>query len=297
MKEDIKDKLKGLAPGGLAGFLTRIHIHEPGHWLAWELLVENNEKVATWHEIKFENLGITGGHHPNAALYKPGTFDYEFYDNIVSASGCAFNYLAALASGTMARFIDKENHKFAKSAVTGFSLFNSVYPFCYAALDLAGVYPPGGGDFTSLGESEISPEASLLTTGTISAALLYYNYKGWKDTVKDKTKRMYYNDTFFKNRKNWKEKKKEVTGEFEDYFEDYEPTLGDRIKSKVLRKEPSEIKAKRAWKKLNKIEFSEDYNQRHLKKLSKELDMELENTEEIVNNYLWNHDEDFQINK
>lgn len=287
MKGETKDFLKGFIPGFLTGSSTSSHIHEPGHWIAYELLLEGRDDVSTWHTIEFDNFGLTGGNHPSNTISYP-SFDYQFYDRVIASSGYAFNYLAALGLAALGRNIDKEEHKVAKSLVTGISIYNSISPSIFSFLDAMGLKH---GDFAELANDGVPYEVTVPATLAASTALTYYNIKGWEDTVEKKTKRIYYNDGFWENRKNWKDKKEKVVDEFKDYFQGFEESLGDKAKAKLLRKEPYEVRAERTWKRLNKTAVSENYNERHLGKLADEMRVERDKAEKIVDAYLWHHED------
>lgn len=272
------------------GAVTRIIPHELGHGIAAKLLGVEEEIIGPGIELK--DYGLTGG----SKNYESAVGN-NFLDAIVNAGGPIANYLVGLGCGGLANKIDGKKSPKKKLFLNGISIFNSWHPAVYC---LADFYDLRGGylkDFEGLAGNGLGFEYTIPLTIAASAALTYYNIKGWKDSVKDKTKRIYYNDGFWENRKNWKEKKEETIKDFERYFEgiDYEPSLSDKIKSKVLRKGMDEIKAKKAWKRMNKIEVEEnDYKDKDVEKLAKEMEMDLGEAITFVDEYVWEH-EDFGL--
>lgn len=274
MNKRIKTKVS-LGAGLLTGGLTRIYIHEPGHWAMAKLVNILNPEANLEPEMKFYNPILPVG--GRTIIYgEPKWINYKMYDAIISAGGCAFNYLAGLGFGYIARKLDKKTHPKTKAFLTGISIVNSVYPAYYAILDKLNI---AGNDFWWLNKDGIPYEVTIPLTFAISAGLVYYNIRGWKDTVEKMTKRVnYYGLPWREKRRKWKEKKEKIIEEFERYFE------GDKR---------SRRKAKKAFKKLNKIEVvGDEYKDKDLKKFGEYLGLDLDEAKELVERYVWEEFDD-----
>ena len=277
MKKETKRKLGYGALGYLTGEATRAFIHEPGHW-AMTKLVDLDPKVNLDPRIDFGYHGLIGGNTELWGYMEKGV-NFKMIENIIASGGCAFNYLAGLGTGYIARKIDKNTHPKTKAALTGFSIFNSIYPAFYSIVDYLNL---AGNDFERLNDGGIPFEVTIPLTAGISAALVYYNIKGYKDTVGKKVKRIEYNGMNWREkRKKWKEDKRELIDDFEEYF--------DGTKN-------SKRKAKKAWKRLNNIEvIGNDYKDKDVEKFAKDMGMSYGEAMTIVDEYVWDYD-NFKLN-
>lgn len=272
MKKNTKTKIGYGTLGYAMGEAARTFVHEPGHWAMTEL-VNLDPKVNLYAEIDFGRHGLIGGNTGIGGYMERGV-NYDLVDSIIAAGGCTFNYLAGLGTGFIARKIDKNTHPKTKALLTGFSIFNSVYPAYYSTVDYLNL---AGNDFEWLDNVGIPFKITIPLTLGISAALVYYNIRGYKDTVEKKVKRIEYNGINWREkRKKWKEEKEKIIGDFEKYFDD---TKNPRRK------------AKKAWKRLNNIEvIGNDYKDRNVEKFAREIGVDSEEARELVDEYIWNHD-------
>ncbi|MCD6367475.1 MAG: hypothetical protein J7L45_00135 [Candidatus Aenigmarchaeota archaeon] len=245
--------------GGFAtGFATRAYVHEPGHWIPSKITGLNPE-------MELESYGISGG------CVKMKQVNSNFLDSIISAGGCAFNYLAGLGFGYAASKLDKKTHPNEKAFLTGLSIFNSVYPAYYAIIDKMNI---AGNDFWNLNRDGLPYEVTIPLTMVISSAMVYYNWKGWKDDVGKMKKRInYYGLPLREKMGKWKTDKEKTIEELEKFFES--------------ERNPRR-KAKKAFKKLNKIEvIGNEYKEKDLEKFGKYLGLDLDETKDFVEKYVW----------
>ena len=282
MKKETKRKLGYGALGFLTGAFTRIPHHEAGHTLVAKLVGATPKHNQL---IEFHDYGLTGGR-----VNYINTGD-NLLDSMIAFGGPAANYLVGLGTAFAASKLDKHTNPKSKAFLTGFSILNSIHPAGYCIMDKFNLRGNYLNDFDALNANGIPYEITIPLTAGISAALIYYNLRGWKDTVEKNTKRVHYYGMRWKDkRREWKERKNYVIGEFEEYFDglDYKPSFKERAKAKILRRDVPEIKAKKAWKKLNKIEVVGDgYKEKDLRKFSEYLGLDMDKTKKLVEDYVW----------
>ena len=276
IKEKLVKPLLSICAGLSIGEVSNVPIHELGHWTMFKI---RNYFLGLDREPSIEIKSLTSGvAGPNECIGKDEK-EILAWEPPIAAGGVIFNYLAGFGFATAANKLDKYTHKNLKIALNTASLIHSFEPLAYSIRDYFDK-PPN--DFGQLNNYGIPFEVTIPLTFAITSGLVYYNIKGYKDTVGKKVKRIEYNGMNWREkRKKWKEDKRELIDDFEEYF--------DGTKN-------SKRKAKKAWKRLNNIEvIGNDYKDKDVEKFAKDMGMSYGEAMTIVDEYVWDYD-NFKLN-